>query len=422
MSRRLAYPSANDTLRVRYANGLTLLVRENHFAPVAVLEGMLDTGSLDDPYDRCGLSSVTASLTTRGSGRYDYATVNDAIESVGASFYVSSDSDSVNFGLTSLSEDFDTLMDVLSDALQKPALAEDQFELVKRQKIVSLRERDEDTAAVANLRFYEALYPDHPLGKPVSGYIDSVRAIELDDVARFHAAHYSPVGAVLAVSGDVQAERIAERIGELLGGWSGPSTGRKLTVPKRLEAPIRLDVPMNDKVQSDIVVGWQAVSRSDPDFYPMRVANTILGVFGMMGRLGEVVREQQGLAYYAYSMLDAGRHEGVWSAAAGVNPANVEQAIRSILAECHRMTEEPVSGVELSDSQDYLTGVLPLTLETNDGIVSALLNMEWHGLGMDYLSRYAEFIRAVSAEDVLRVSQRTMQDHSLALVTAGPKV
>ena len=153
---------------------------------------------------------------------------------------------------------------------------------------------------------------------------------------------------------------------------------------------------MPGKVQSDIVIGARGVARSDPDYYAVRVANCILGQFGLMGRLGERVREEQGLAYYAYSSNMADLAGGAWTAAAGVNPANVEQAIESILHEFADIGAAGVSSEELTDSQSYLTGVLPLTLETNDGVASTLLNMEWHGLGLDYLLRYRELINSVT--------------------------
>jgi zinc protease len=140
----------------------------------------------------------------------------------------------------------------------------------------------------------------------------------------------------------------------------------------------------------------------------------------MMGRLGEVVREEQGLAYYAFSSQDADVVSGVWYASAGVNPDDVDQAVESILAEFARLGDEPVSEEELSDSQAYMTGVLPLTLETNEGVASTLLNMEWHGLGLDYLQRYNDLIYGVTPADVQRVAQRYLEPAGQTLVVAGP--
>jgi zinc protease len=174
------------------------------------------------------------------------------------------------------------------------------------------------------------------------------------------------------------------------------------------------------KIQSDIFIGFTAVERHHPDYFPIRVANTILGRFGMMGRLGEKVREEEGLAYYVYSSQDAGPVTGLWYAAAGVNPANVGQALDSIQTEFATLAADGVSDEELDDTQAYLTGTLPLQLETNDGVASTLLNIEWNGLGLDYLSRYNDLVYSVTAADVQRVAQSYLRPNAYALSVAGP--
>lgn len=420
MSARPSWPGPDDTSRTVLDNGITVLVRENHAAPVVVLEGMLRAAAVDDPHGRTGLSSLTANMLTRGSARYDYETFNEAIESVGASLSITSDSDGASVGITCLSEDFPALVDILADALRRPAFPQEQFDLVRRQKLVRLQERDQETSAVASMRFYESVYDGHPQGKPVSGYIETVNAMTRDEVAAFHARHYGPQGSIFSVSGDVATQAAIDLLAASLGDWAVDVPARVLPPPPALRERVRLDVPMADKVQSDLVLGVQSVPRAHPDFYAVRLANTVLGVFGMMGRLGEVVREQQGLAYYVYSTQDAGLDTGVWMAGAGVNPAQMGRALDSILAEIERMGRAPVTAEELADSKAYLTGVLPLTLETNDGIASTLLNMEWYGLGLDFLYRYNDLIDAVTVDDVLRVAQAYLRPEAMAIVTAGP--
>ena len=416
-----ALPNPNNIVRAVLDNGLTVLVRENHASPVVVLEGSLKAGAFYDPDDRLGLSSFTANMLTRGSAQYSYDTFNETIESVGASLSIAGDVDAANLGLACLNEDFPSLLHVLADALRHPAFPQPQFDILKQQKLVHLQERDQETSAVANLRFYEAIYGGHHLGRPVSGFIETVDAIRRDDLTAFHAARYTPAGGVIAVSGDVQAAEVIDLLAASLGDWRALNPDGNAPMVPPLLAAKRLGFPLEDKVQSDIVMGCQAVARLHADFDAVRVANTILGVFGMMGRLGEVVREQQGLAYYAYSSQDANLDAGVWLASAGVNPAHVEQAIESMMTEFARLSAQPVSADELADSKAYLTGVLPLTLETNEGIAATLLNMEWYGLGLDYLLRYPALIERVTVEDVQRVAQTYLQPERCVVVVAGPE-
>ena len=139
-----------------------------------------------------------------------------------------------------------------------------------------------------------------------------------------------------------------------------------------------------------------------------------------MGRLGEKVRDEQGLAYYSYSQLSGGPGPGPWRVVAGVNPADVERAVESMRAEIHRICEESVGTEELRDTQAYLTGSMPLHLETNGGVAGAILTMERYGLGLDYLERYADMIDQVTPERVRLAAQRWLDPDAYALAVAGP--
>jgi zinc protease len=415
------YPNPSDITRVAFSNGLTVLVRENHAAPVAVLQGSLAVGSMYDAPEQAGLAGFVGSMLTRGSRHYTFAAFNEAVESVGGNLTFGVDTQSTDFGITCLSEDFADLLTVLADALRRPTFETVHADQVRQQRLVDLQERDEDTASTANLQFYEALYGrEHAYGRSTSGYRETVAALQRDDLFRFYESFYTPDQGVIVVTGDVDTQAVLDLLGKELGDWHGPQAQRMLAAPQVRETPQRVFVPMNDKVQSDIVIGAPSIARSHPDYYAVRVANCILGQFGLMGRLGARVREEQGLAYYAYSTLSVEQAAGIWLAGAGVNPKNVEQAIASIEEEFVRIGTEGVDADELADSQAYLTGVLPLTLETNEGVAGTLLSMEWYGLGLDYLLRYKELIYAVSTEDIQRVCAEYLQPQRCVTVVAGP--
>jgi zinc protease len=417
-----AFPGPHDITRVVFDNGLTVLVRENHAAQVAVLDGLLPVGGMHDPSKKIGLSQFVSSMLTRGSAHYDFATLNESVESIGASLAVNSETHTTNFGINCLSEDFPQMVKILADVLRRPTFPDEHVMRVRREKLVAIQERDQDTQRSANLRFYETIYPNHPYGRSLSGYKTTVGTIERNDLLEFYHQYYTPVGAVIAVVGDVQTNQVLELLEQHLDDWRGPAANQAVPEPQYPTGIQRVTIPMADKVQSDIVIGCPAVARTHPDYYAVRVANTILGVFGMMGRLGERVREEQGLAYYCYSSHDAERTAGAWLAEAGVNPAHVQQAIDSILVEFERLGSELVSEQELTDSQAYMTGVLPLALETNSGVAARLLDMEWYGLGLDYLQRYHSLITGVTAEDVQRVARQYLRPDNYTLVVAGPTI
>ena len=410
--------------RIQTANGITILVRPNPSAPVVVLEGCLRAGSVDESAEKAGLASFTASLLSRGSANYDFDRYNEAVESVGASVSVGGGTHITDFGSESLVEDFPLMVEILADILQRPTFPPEHIERVRGQWLVRLQEREQSTRSVSYRRFNEMIYGDHPYGLSTSGYIETIQAISRDDVAGFHQDYYRPNQAIVVVSGDVEPEAVVALLESHFADWR---TGAEPPSPADTIPPVagpngvqRKSVTMPGKVQTAVVVGCLAIARTHPDYYAVQVANNILGQFGMMGRLGENVRERQGLAYYCSSALDADIGIGPWVAFAGVNPQNVDQAVDSILHEFERIGLEPVSDEELSDSIANMTGTLPLRLETNDGVASILLNMEWFGLGLDYLQTYPERIRAITKEDVQRVAADYLRTDSYTLVTAGP--
>jgi zinc protease len=257
----------------------------------------------------------------------------------------------------------------------------------------------------------------------VVGYEETVSPLTSKDLVEHYETRYSPQGMVLAIVGAVTAGAALEKVKRALAGWQAPEATPEQNMPPTvaLDEQRRDSVLIPGKTQSDIVLSWSGLARQDPDFMKARVANTILGVFGMMGRLGDTVRDQQGLAYYVYSRLQAGLTAGSWSAIAGVDPATVDRAIDGILGEAQRLREEVVGEGELADCKSYLTGSLPLQLETNEGLAATILNIERFDLGYDYLQRYSDLVHAVSAQDVQDMAQKYLHPENYALAVAGPE-
>jgi zinc protease len=220
----------------------------------------------------------------------------------------------------------------------------------------------------------------------------------------------------------MSAGAIADKVRSALGDWQAPGATANQSIPPAVSlAETRRELtPIDGKTQSDIVLGWPGLARRDPDFMKARLTNTLLGVFGMMGRLGDTIRDEEGLAYYVYSQLEAGLTAGPWVTIAGVNPANVERAIDGILRQVRRLREEKVPEDELADSQSFLTGSMPIRLETNEGIANMILTMERYDLGFDYLARYDGLVNAVTVQDVQDMARKYLDPETYAVAIAGP--
>lgn len=418
----MSIPGLNDITRHEMRNGIVVLVRENHNSPSVVTSGYLQAGGYDERPEQAGLAAFAAAALMRGAAKRGFEQIYEELESVGAKVGVSAGTHTTGFGTKSLIEDLPLALDVLADVLRHPTFPLGEVEKLRGEILTDLEERAHDTRRMAGLTFYELAYPqEHPYARSLSGYTETISQLSRNDLAEFHAGGYGPQGMVIVVVGAVKTADALAQIESALGDWEGHIYER----PPLPDAPPITEVRertvhIPGKTQSDIVLGYPGPSRTSQDFLDAVVCNTILGVFGLMGRLGEKVREEQGLAYYSFSRVDGGPGPGPWRTIAGVNPANVEQAVAGIRAEINRICTEPVGEEELADNKAFITGSLPLRLETNEGMAQAILNMERYNLGLDYLQRYADLVNEITVERVQGVAQRWLDPDAYALAVAGP--
>jgi zinc protease len=223
--------------------------------------------------------------------------------------------------------------------------------------------------------------------------------------------------------GAVRSEAAVELVARHFGDWSNPAQMDQPALPAagRPAGLIRRHVTLPGKAQSDILLGGPGPERRHPRFLAARLANNILGAFGMGGRIGHAVREKNGLAYYAGSALNGGLGPGAWYAYAGVNPANVERAVELMRREISRFLARKVTPAELEDNQAQFIGRLPLSLETNEGVASTLSSMELFELGLDYMQRYPELIRALTRDAVQEAAREFLSADDAVLTVAGPE-
>ena len=416
-------PGADDITRVELDNGITVLARSNFNSLSVTLSGYLTAGGLFDPDDKLGLADFTASALMRGSSQRDFQGIYNALESVGASFGFSGATHTTGFGGRALAEDLDLLLDILSETVVRPTFPSEQVQRLKAQLLTGLAIRAQDTREMASLTFDQMIYKNHPYSRPEDGYPETVEIISREDLKSFHETHYGPRGMVIAVVGAVEPQIVVESIQRKLGDWKNPSQKQIPDLPAvtPLEQQTKEMVEIPGMIQSDIVIGLPGPPHAAPEFLPAVLGNNILGQFGMMGRIGHAVREQAGLAYYAYSDVSGGLGPGPWSVLAGVNPVGVNQAVALILNEIQRFVSEPVTQEELENSQSSYIGRLPLALESNAGVAAAILNLERYQRDLDYYRRYKQTVKAVTVEKVLATAQKYLHSERLAIAISGPK-
>ncbi|MFN3492455.1 MAG: M16 family metallopeptidase, partial [Anaerolineales bacterium] len=411
-----SFPSAEDVTQVKLSNGITILARSNFNSPSVSVGGYLPAGAIFESDEKLGLADFVSSALMRGTQTRTFDQIYNELESVGASMGFDSGVHNVNFGGRALAEDLPLFLQLLADSLQTPTFPNDEVERLRAQLLTGLALRAQDTAEMANLIFEEILYENHPYGRPNEGFVETVQAITREDLENFHRLFFGPRGMVIAIVGAIQPKRAVEAVEKFFGGWQvegdalsrskGQKEAEALPSLKPIKKTVKRHHTIEEKSQSDLVIGTLAPTRKSADYMAASLANSVLGQFGMMGRIGNVVREKSGLAYYAYSSLNSGIGPGSWEVNAGVNPKNLNKAMDLIEKELKKFVKQGVTKNELADSQANFIGRLPLSLESNQGVVSAILNIHRYDLGMDYYQRYESLVRSVTRDDVVEVARK----------------
>lgn len=402
------------------ANGAVVTVKRVSTTPAVTVSAACRTGVVYEPADRPGLAYFLAQTIDRGTERWGVEGLADALDSRGVALQVSTNRHTVTISATCLAPDLDDILDIVLDVVRRPTFPPEEVER-RRAEILTGLGQDEDTPAVQALEgLLGLLYgPAHPYGRPVKGTAADVRRIDREALVAFHRAHVTPAGLSLVIVGDVEPERALDLAACRLEDWQGPAPVDPALPPPPPAARRRWVRPMPEKAQADIAYGFTTVPRSDPSYYAWWVMNTVLGQFGLGGRLGEVIREREGMAYYVYSSIDAALIDAPLVIRAGVDGANVDRTIAAIDAEVAKLAREGVAEAELADTKRYLIGSLPRLLETNPGIATFLQTAEFFGLGEDYDVRLPDLLEAVTRDDVHAAASRLSPDRA-AVAVAGP--
>ena len=415
-------PGPDNVTRVALPNGINILVRPNFNSPTVTLNGYLHVGSLFDSEEKLGLADFATTSLMRGTETRSFEQIYDALETVGAHLGIASGTHTTGFSSRALVEDLGLVLELLSDCLRNPIFPPDEVERLRTQLLTGLALRAQDTGDMSSMAFDKLIFGEHPYARPDDGYPETIKTITRADLVEFHRRCFGPKEMTIAVVGAVDPTTAIEQINAVLGNWNNPQQASLPPLPevRQLSRTVRQHIALQGKSQTDLIVGVLGPTRLAPEYLAASLGNSVLGQFGMMGRIGEVVREQSGLAYYASSSLSAGIGPGTWDVSAGVNPANLKKALELIIVELRRFVEKGVTSEELQDSQDNFVGRLPLSLESNAGVANALINIERHNLGLDYYQNYEKQVRAITPEMVLAAARKYLKPDALAIATSGP--
>jgi zinc protease len=380
---------------------------------------LLEAGSRYDPQGREGLANLSARLLTHGTRSRTSVQISEALDFIGATLSTGCSEEVSTVSLTLLKKDLDSGLDLLAEILTTSVFPGEEVGRQKQSVIASIKAREEDPGEVAEKKFMEALFPQSPYGRPVEGTEESIKRIERGDLVEFYQRYYRPNRAMLAVVGDVSHQEMVERLGKAFQRWEKGVSPKEEAPPLSRPGAANF-IPINkDLTQANILIGHEAVPRGHPDYYAIQVMNLILGGGGFSSRLMDVIRSERGLAYSVYSSFSAEKFSGSFQVGMQTKNESAAEVIRIAIEEIRRIREKGVAAEELQAAKDYLVGSFPLRLDTNRKIAGFLAQVEFFELGLDYPERYAELIRTIGQEDVLRVARSYLRPEKLIIVVVA---
>ena len=403
-------------------NGAIVTAKRSTTTPAVTIHAGFLAGSVYDPSAQAGLAHFVSRTIDRGTATRPAGIIAEELDRRGVSLSTMVNRHATALICTCLIEDLDDVLALLADIVMHPIFPDEEV-ATTRNEIVTLIRQDEDNPAVMSTEGLLAdLYgADHGYGRRPRGSVESVAAINAGALRRFHGERIRPGAMSLVMVGDVDPQRAIEAARQAFGDWRGtPSARVELSDGVPASTRRQRAIPMMNKAQADIAYGFTSIRRSDPAYYAYWLMNNILGQYAIGGRLGDSIRELQGMAYYVFSWFDANLIPGPLMVRAGVSPANVDRAVASIDEELERMRADGPTDREMTESRQYLIWSMPRTLETNFGIASFLQTAEFFGLGTDYDLRIPGLLQAVTRDEVHEAARRTLDPQKAAIVIAGP--
>jgi zinc protease len=421
-------PVNKETLKVRLpkpqetdlSNGVHLMVLEDRRAPLVTFQLLIEgAGGYYDPPDLPGLAGFTAALMREGTESRTSEQISEQLDRLAAAVTVSAGISSpfANVSGSGLSDSVDTVLSIMADVLLHPSFPQDEVDRYKARTRATLNAQRSQPGFLAQERFQRVVFGEHPAAR-VAATPASLDTLTRDRLVEFHKAHYLPDRAVMAISGDITLAVAKQKLEAALGGWK--KAGREIppaTDPAALTGGSISMVARPGSVQTSLVVGTQAIERTDPDYEALTVANRVLG--GPFARLFNHLREEKGYTYGAGSSFSATRYRGSWSATTDVRTEVTDPALADLLDEIRQMRETAVPAEELSNIKRAIVAGFARSLENPTAILNNYIESYIYKLPADYWDTYPDRIQAVTAADVQRVAQKYWGADRLQIVAVG---
>lgn len=411
-----------DVTRYELANGMKVLLVEDHELPTVAFSARIRVGNRWEPEGKTGLTSILGSvMRTGGSTTRKGDDLDKQLDAIGASVESSIAENFGSVGGGGLKEHTNLLLGIMSEILRNPALPQDKIDLAKTELRDGISRRNDDASDILSRVAAQIAYGK---GSPYADQpeYDTVDGITRDDLVAFHQRFYQPQNVILAVWGDFSASDMKAKIDQAFGSWPKGNNPIPQPPPVGADAGKARGLYLVDKTdvnQTKIVFTRLSGQANDPDYFALQVMNQILGG-GFTSRLFNEVRTKGGLAYDPYSSWSAGfDHPGTFVAGAGTKTETTSAAYKTAREVLVSMSSKPVSDAELQRAKDSLLKGFAFDFDSSAKIVNRLATYEYYGYPSDFLQRYRDSIAKVTIADITRVSKKYLNVDDMAVLMVG---
>jgi predicted Zn-dependent peptidase len=401
-------------------NGLRVMLMEKHQVPVVQLTVLVGVGTANDPADRVGLASMVGDMLDEGAGDRDALELADAVDFLGARLSTRADMSTTSASLYVAVDKLAAALPLLADVVLRPTFSQDELERKRASRLTSLLQAFDEPRAIASVLFARALYGGHPYGNTPVGTVASIDALQIDDLRRFHADHFTASNATVIVVGDVTREAIVPQLERAFGGWAAGDTPSSdlPPVPALGEREILL-VDKPGAPQSEIRIGRIAAPRLTDDYFALQVLNTVLGG-SFTSRLNQNLREDKGWTYGAGSSFSFRPLAGPFLASSAVQTDVTARALQEFFKEFDAI-RQPITADELNRAKNYEALGFPAAFQSVRGIAGSLEEIAEYDLPRDYLNHYVDRILAVTQRDVRDAARTYVTPDRFTVVIVGDR-
>ena len=386
--------------------------------PLLSIEFLFRGGAALDPDGKAGLANLTASLLDEGAGDLDSQAYQARLQNLSIQLHFDADYDTFGGSLKTLTRNRDEAIRLLRLALLQPRFDAPAIERMTGEILAGVRQRKSRPSYLAQRVWQQAVFPNHPYGRTVTGNEETLKNITQADLRNFVESRLAKDRLLIGVSGDITAKELGQLLDDTFGDL--PAKASAKTIPQAEPKALGYTFVLDRQVpQSVAIFGLPGLKRDDPDFYAAYVMNHILGGGSFSSWLYEEVREKRGLAYSIYSYLQSRRGASYWMGSVATANAGMAKSVDLIRSQVQKMHDEGVTDEQLENAKLYLNGSFPLRFTSTDRIAAILVHLQLDNLGIDYLQRRPGLINAVTKEDIARVAKRFLDPSKLTFAVVG---